>query len=122
MNKNILLVALLTSGLIAQAQDLRPEPTATANERVTVADFGDRTEITKYYSNGQIKERGYYRDGQRHGSYVLYTEDGVAVVQGQYVHGKKVGLWMTTAADQSQQYLILYGANGQVTTKFLAVK
>ena len=53
---------------------------------------------------------------------MLYTEDGVAVVQGQYVHGKKVGLWMTTAADQSQQYLILYGANGQVTTKFLAVK
>ena len=122
MKKTLLLVALLTSGLIAQAQDLRPEPTANANERVTIAEQGDRTEYTKYYSNGQIKEHGYYRGGERHGSYALYTEDGVAVVQGQYFHGKKVGMWMTTAADQSQQYMILYGNNGQVTTKFLAVK
>jgi hypothetical protein len=29
---------------------------------------------------------------------------------------------MTTAADESQQYMIIYGTNGQATTKFLAVK
>ena len=122
MTKTLLAVALLTSGLIAQAQDLRPEPTANANERVTIAEQGDRTEYTKYYQNGQVKERGYYRNGERHGSYVLFNERGLAVVQGQYFHGKKVGMWMTTAADESQQYMIIYGTNGQATTKFLAVK
>ena len=81
MTKTLLAVALLTSGLIAQAQDLRPEPTANANERVTIAEQGDRTEYTKYYQNGQVKERGYYRNGERHGSYVLFNERGLAVVQ-----------------------------------------
>ena len=31
MKKTFLLVALLTSGLITQAQDLRPDPTPNAN-------------------------------------------------------------------------------------------
>ncbi|MEY2971890.1 MAG: hypothetical protein RL738_731, partial [Bacteroidota bacterium] len=69
MKKTLLLVALLTSGLIAQAQDLRPEPTPAANERMTIAELGDRTEYTKYFENGQIKERGYYRNGERHGTF-----------------------------------------------------
>ena len=58
MKKTFLLVALLTSGLITQAQDLCPDPTPNANERITIAELGDRTEYTKYFESGQIKERG----------------------------------------------------------------
>ena len=111
MNKTFLLVALLTSGLIAQAQDLRPEPTS-ATERVEQATFGELTEYRLYYSNGQLKQRSYVKNGKRHGTFAMYSENGSLLIQGQYIQGKKVGTWLTSAADQSQKYLVVFGTNG----------
>ena len=122
MKKTFLLVALLTSGLITQAQDLRPDPTPNANERITIAELGDRTEYTKYFESGLIKERGYYRNGERHGTFALYSESGDVLIHGQYFHGKKVGTWLTTSADQSQHYVLVYGPNGRVSAKHWAAQ
>ena len=63
MKQIFLALALLTSGLVLQAQDLRPDNNLKSKERMTIAELGDRTEYTKYYANGQIKERGYYHNG-----------------------------------------------------------
>jgi antitoxin component YwqK of YwqJK toxin-antitoxin module len=99
MKQIFLAVALLTSGLVLQAQDLRPDSTPSKKERVTVAKHGDRTELTKYYITGQIKERGFYQNGKRHGNYVYYHESGRVLAQGQYFHDNKVGAWLSATYD-----------------------
>lgn len=122
MKKIFLAVALLTSGLVLQAQDLRPGNNTKSKERVTIAELGDRTEYTKYYASGQIKERGYYQNGERHGIFVFYHETGRVLIQGQYFHDKKVGTWLTTSADQSQHYELVYGPNGRVSAQLWAAQ
>jgi hypothetical protein len=122
MKQIFLAVALLTSGLVLQAQDLRPDNNLKSKERMTIAELGDRTEYTKYYANGQIKERGYYHNGERHGIFVFYHESGRVLIQGQYFHDKKVGTWLTTSADQSQHYELVYGPNGRVSTQLWAAQ
>jgi len=122
MKQIFLALALLTSGLILQAQDLRPETNHKNKERFTIAEQGDRTEYAKYYVSGQVKERGYYHNGERHGIYVFYHESGKVLIQGQYFHDKKVGTWLTTSADQSQHYELVYGPNGRVSKQILAAQ
>jgi antitoxin component YwqK of YwqJK toxin-antitoxin module len=122
MKQIFLAVALLTSGLVLQAQDLRPDNNPNSKERVTIAEFGDRTEYTKFYESGQIKERGYYHNGERHGIFVFYHESGTVLIKGQYFHDKKVGTWLTTSADQSKKYELVYGPNGRVITQLWAAQ
>lgn len=122
MKQIFLSVALLTSGLVLQAQDLRPDNNPSSKERMTIAVLGDRTEYTKYYASGQIKERGYYQNGERHGIFVFYHESGRVLIQGQYFHDKKVGTWLTTSADQSQHYELVYGPNGRVSAQLWAAQ
>jgi antitoxin component YwqK of YwqJK toxin-antitoxin module len=46
--------------------------------------------ISYYISNGQIREKGTYKNGQWDGPYVSYRLDGTIIMKGNYKNGKKV--------------------------------
>jgi hypothetical protein len=47
---------------------------------------------------------------------------GTVLIKGQYFHDKKVGTWLTTSADQSKKYELVYGPNGRVITQLWAAQ
>ncbi len=49
--------------------------------------------VVKYYDNGQIAEKGYFKNSKLHGDWVSYSETGSKLAQGQFLNGKKTGKW-----------------------------
>jgi len=58
-----------------------------------------------YYENGQLKERGNYKDGEREGTVELYYPSGQLFVTGNLKDGERDGLYEN------------YRANGQLNEK-----
>jgi len=49
----------------------------------------------EYYGNGQRKAAGPMRDGQLHGKWQWFRQDGTLMRTGQFAHGEQVGTWTT---------------------------
>lgn len=47
-----------------------------------------------HYPNGQVKEKGTYRDGQKSGQWVFYWQDGAKKTEGYYTRSVPSGTWM----------------------------
>ena len=47
----------------------------------------------RYYITGQLKYRGVARNGNIHGLYKLYREDGVLSEKGMFKEGYRDGVW-----------------------------
>jgi antitoxin component YwqK of YwqJK toxin-antitoxin module len=68
------------------------------------------TEMTSYYDNGQVKTHGYFNaDNQLEGHWVMYDEDGIVLVQGEYENGMKVGTWLFWNQDSLKE--VVFQAN-----------
>ena len=68
-------------------------------------DINDKIEdgpFTTYHENGQLKERGTYKNGKLDGLYVFYHENGQLWMRGSYKKGKLDGL------------VFVYQENGQL--------
>jgi len=50
--------------------------------------------VTSYYKNGQVKEIGHYKNGERHGSFTRYSESGLKEASAFFYSDKKDGLWI----------------------------
>ena len=48
-----------------------------------------------YYANGFVKFKGFYQDGEMHGSWEWFRMDGSAMRTGEFDGGKQVGVWRT---------------------------
>jgi len=46
-----------------------------------------------YYTNGKLREKGYYIDDKREGLWKTYREDGSLSIKGVYLNDKVDGLW-----------------------------
>jgi antitoxin component YwqK of YwqJK toxin-antitoxin module len=51
-------------------------------------------EATYFYDNGDISQEGTFNvDGQLHGKWTSYNENGEKIAVGSYASGKKTGTW-----------------------------
>ena len=65
------------------------------------------------YSNGRLREKGFYRNGKRDGDYIEYQDSGRVDIRGQYRMGKKVGIWEDYYSDGVIFKRVYYSMNGQ---------
>lgn len=54
---------------------------------------GEQIEAVYYYENGEIAQKGFYRDGKLHGEWIAYDRNGNKMALGEYYEGMKVGKW-----------------------------
>ncbi|UJH90501.1 nicotinic acid mononucleotide adenyltransferase [Antarcticibacterium sp. 1MA-6-2] len=54
---------------------------------------GELIKGTYYYENGSIRQEGTYKNGQLHGEWVSYDQDGKKNAVAQYKEGVKTGKW-----------------------------
>jgi antitoxin component YwqK of YwqJK toxin-antitoxin module len=81
--KKIITLSLLLFGFIAFAQEIKVSKEIVNNTVVT----------TYFHENGQVAQKGSFKDGKLHGSWVVYDENGKKTSMGFYENGKKVGKW-----------------------------
>jgi uncharacterized protein YdhG (YjbR/CyaY superfamily) len=65
--------------------------------KLRMAELGDveNGRRTEYYNDGQRKAVGPMRDGQMHGNWKWFRQDGTLMRSGQFASGAKVGTWTT---------------------------
>lgn len=90
--QNILLVAALTFGGVAMAQNEAPKPVFEKQ--------GELIKGTFYYDDGSIRQEGTYKNGKLHGKWVSYNENGEKTAIAQYREGKKDGVWFFWSEDK----------------------
>ncbi len=84
MKKYIIAFAVLFVSSMAFAQEVKPK----------LEKKGDLVEATFYHDNGEIAQKGFYKDGKLHGTWKSYDVNGKKVALGSYENGKKVGKWL----------------------------
>jgi len=82
MKKIFAIAALLFAGVVS-AQNVKPVHTIENNI----------IKSTYYYSNGTVKQSGFYKDGKLTGAWVAFNEDGTKQSMGTYDNGIKTGKW-----------------------------
>ena len=81
--KKILTLALLFVFTLSNAQDKQP----------TYEKAGDMVKATYYYTNGSVKEQGFFKDKKLAGEWVQFDKEGKKTMIAHYKAGKKVGKW-----------------------------
>lgn len=77
------LVMLSGSALMAQKNNIKKE----LNQN------GDLIEATFYYENGQVAQKGFYKNNKLHGEWIAYDQNGDKKAIGKYSEGIKTGKW-----------------------------
>lgn len=54
---------------------------------------GDLVVGTYYYDNGQVKQKGTYKNGELHGKWMAFNKKGEKIAVATYEKGKKTGKW-----------------------------
>ena len=75
---------------MAQKNDLKKEFIKT----------GDLIEATFYYENGQVAQKGFYKDGKLHGEWIAYDQNGEKKAIGKYAEGIKTGKWFFWSGEE----------------------
>ena len=84
---------LLGTGLVAGGKsEIKTYPNGTTKHELTNLK-GQLIKIVSYYPNGEVKEIGHYKNGNRHGAFVCFRENGVKACSAYYYDDKKDGLW-----------------------------
>ena len=82
--KNILLTAIFLAGATVLAQE-NPEPRFEKD--------GELIKGTFYYEDGSVKQEGTYKEGNLHGEWISYNQNGEKEAIAQYTNGEKTGKW-----------------------------
>ena len=77
--------------------------------------------ITSYYKNGQIKEKGHYKKGKRHGWFEDFSHDGVRKTTAFFQNDKKDGLWTFYDHAGSVKRYVFFDKNKIVDPNFYNV-
>lgn len=54
---------------------------------------GDLIEATFYHDNGEVAQKGFYKNGELHGEWIAYDIKGNKTAIGKYLEGEKIGKW-----------------------------
>jgi len=72
---------------------------------------GDLTEVTFYYPNGNILQKGYMIDGLKTGVWLTYSLEGEVTAKARYDRGEKCGIWKIYDENGNVEYKICYRGN-----------
>ncbi|WP_438961543.1 toxin-antitoxin system YwqK family antitoxin [Nonlabens sp.] len=90
--KKILFLCALFVGVLAMAQDVKPEFEKQNDGTI---------KATYFYSNGDIAQIGTFnKDNERHGEWISYNLEGQKTAQAEYENGKKAGKWFFWSDEQ----------------------
>lgn len=81
--KAIIILLLSVVSTVVSAQENTPKFTQN----------GDRVEVVYYHSNGEISQKGFFKDKKLSGLWMMYDQQGEKIAQGYYADGKKTGKW-----------------------------
>lgn len=76
-------------------------PYHTEVRKSNVTQNGDLTEVVFYDGNGNITERGYFKNGRLHGMWQKFNGNGEQIQIAHYHNGKKHGKWFFWSSDGS---------------------
>ena len=51
------------------------------------------------YANGTVKARGSRLNGELHGAWSFFRQDGSLMRSGRFDHGRQIGIWKTFTRD-----------------------
>lgn len=89
--------------------------TASANAQEVSPKFEQQGELIKgtyYYEDGTIRQEGTYKDGQLHGKWISYQQNGKKNAIAHYENGVKAGKWffwsndLLTEVDYNNNYIV----------------
>ena len=87
MKKCILILAVMFFGATVIAQE--------NVQKVKHVQKKDLVEATHYYTDGSVQQVGTFNsEGQLHGTWTSYDENGNKLAIGHYENGKKTGKWL----------------------------
>lgn len=90
--KYTIIAAIFASGSIALAQENDPTPVFEKQ--------GNLIKGTFYYEDGSIQQEGTYKEGELHGEWISYDENGEKTAIANYKNGKKDGKWFFWSEDK----------------------
>jgi len=68
-------------------------PNGELAEKTYYVDGEKHGESFIYAENGKVNKELKYKDGELHGSATYYTPEGIKTIEGQYIEGRKIGNW-----------------------------
>lgn len=102
----LLCLAIFFGGMVtAQENDVRKE----------LRQKGDLTEAVFYHENGQIAQKGTYKDNKLHGEWVAYDIKGNKTAIGKYSEGIKTGKWFFWTEERLSEVDYLQNTIASVT-------
>ena len=60
-----------------------------------VSDTSNATPDVAYYDDGGVRYRGFQLDGQMHGAWEFFRQDGSLMRSGSFERGRQIGVWKT---------------------------
>jgi antitoxin component YwqK of YwqJK toxin-antitoxin module len=99
MYKYILGLMMLTTSVVS-ANNFGSEYNTRYNQLP-----GELTEVTYYYTTGEVKQVGYMENGLKTGEWITYSKSGGVTAKAYFENGVKVGKWK------------VYDENGELTYK-----
>ncbi len=66
-----------------------------------------------YYSNGHVKDSGYYKEGLREGLWIHYTAPGGSYWKGFYHNGSQQKEWKLYNEKGKLLLIVFYNQNGE---------
>ena len=94
--KYLLIIVLLLSPSVVWSEDINLDDLIKRDglyyEKFTDVPFTG--EVSEYNENGQLTEKGNFKDGKLEGEYLSYFADGKLYIKGNYKDGKEEGEWL----------------------------
>lgn len=89
MKKLMIVAGLLFTGTLF-AQDIEAKYTKN----------GDLIKGTYFFDNGEVKQEGTYKNGELHGKWTAYNQEGKKIAVANYTNGEKTGKWFFWTEDK----------------------
>ena len=80
----LLSIAIMTGGILTAQED------AVKKQLTKKADL---IEAVYYHDNGEVLQRGFYKNEKPHGEWIAFDQDGNKIALGRYSEGVKTGKW-----------------------------
>lgn len=111
--KNLILIGLMcvSFSLAAQQKDLRTFYDDGSIKSLYSYTDADNYNVTNYYPNGKVKERGQFVNGKMSGVWNSFNESGVLTAEASYVDGQKEGEWRVYDGSGALRYKVTYANN-----------
>ena len=103
----VTLCVMMTLGLSAQSEYITSYH-ENGSIKVLYSVQDDVVKADFYYDNGKIREVGYLKDGERHGHWQSWSEEGAIVAEAFYRKGQKSGVWLINHENGRLQYELVY--------------